>query len=78
MFTEHIFQSDNGTFSIDMDKGESNIDYAEAFEIIPDSGYQKADFTITVKNSSLLDYEDENWKIIKLHVSYLNTFISDD
>ncbi|XP_033213887.1 LOW QUALITY PROTEIN: cadherin-23-like [Belonocnema kinseyi] len=39
-----------------------------AFLIIPNNGYQLGNFTISVVNAALLDYEDENWRNINIKI----------
>ncbi|XP_044757697.1 protocadherin Fat 4-like isoform X3 [Coccinella septempunctata] len=70
---EDMDLGDNGTFSIIMDNGESSVDYAKAFELIPDSGYQHASFSLTVIDSNSLDYENEDWKEIKFNIIAIET-----
>lgn len=37
-------------------------DYSSAFNIVPNTGYQKQTFTISVADISLIDYEDDDWR----------------
>lgn len=67
---EAIFlQAENAQFDVKLDN-DGSIDWKSAFIIIPNSAYQLGTFTITVVNASLLDYEDEAWRNIKLKVCF--------
>lgn len=46
----------------------SLINYAEPFNVIPTKGYQESSFTITVTNTTKLDYEDLEWQNFKIIV----------
>ncbi|XP_057321073.1 protocadherin Fat 4-like isoform X2 [Microplitis mediator] len=46
----------------------SSYNWHSAFLIVPNSGYQSSNFTISVINASLLDYEDENWRNIQIEI----------
>lgn len=46
-----------------------NILYWDAFDLIPDSGYQTNNFKLSVRNATPVDYEDDNWREFKLQVS---------
>ncbi|KAK9884529.1 hypothetical protein WA026_007371 [Henosepilachna vigintioctopunctata] len=60
----------NGTYTVQMDCSNYEVNYCEAFQIIPSQGFQKADFSLSVKNSTKLDYDnqEENWKNITLDI----------
>lgn len=36
--------------------------YNSPFQVIPSQGYQEYSFSLSIINSTLLDYEDENWR----------------
>lgn len=65
----------------------SPIDFSEAFNIIPTNGYQLQNFTISVVNTQLLDFEEERWqnfsltvisyKHLDLYMMKINFFFSD-
>lgn len=37
-------------------------EYSSAFNIVPNTGYQKQTFTLSVADISLIDYEDPDWR----------------
>lgn len=40
----------------------STNSYNSAFQVIPSQGYQNYSFSLSIINSVLLDYEDDNWR----------------
>lgn len=55
---------DHATYSISILPAE----FAEALNIIPINGYQLQNFTISVANTELLDYEDDLWRAFNITV----------
>ncbi|KAK0078156.1 hypothetical protein PV325_002927 [Microctonus aethiopoides] len=47
---------------------DSIYHWSTAYQIVPNNGYQTNNFTISVVNASLLDYEDENWRNMKIKI----------
>lgn len=47
----------------------SIINYAEPFNVIPTKGYQESSFTISVINTTKLDYEDLEWQRFQIIVN---------
>lgn len=43
-------------------------EYAKAFNIIPINGYQTQSFTISVADTSMIDFEDANWQNFEVFV----------
>lgn len=43
------------------DTSDNGILYTEAFQV-PSQGYQNYTFSLSIIDSSLLDYDDENWQ----------------
>jgi len=37
-------------------------DYSAAFNIVPNSGYQRQTYSIYVQNTNLIDYENDEWQ----------------
>lgn len=59
--------AENAQFSVSL-VDQSKYNWSSAFLVVPTSGYQNGIFTISVVNASLLDYEDENWKVIDIQL----------
>ncbi|XP_051174171.1 protein dachsous-like [Leptopilina boulardi] len=59
--------AENAQFDVKLENDDI-INWKSAFIIIPNSAYQLGTFTISVVNATLLDYEDENWRNIKLKI----------
>lgn len=55
----------NATYLVTLTPNE----YNQAFSIIPSTGYQLQNFTISVINTVLIDYEDEIWRNFSMTVS---------
>lgn len=68
----YVFDSDLGphaTYEVALQRGgEGAINFAEAFIIIPSSGYQNQTFAISVIDTNLIDYENENWQTFEIEV----------
>ncbi|KAF5276238.1 hypothetical protein FQR65_LT04043 [Abscondita terminalis] len=45
-----------------------DTEFSKAFQIVPNSGYQTATFSISVINSELLDYENTDWREFELTI----------
>ncbi|XP_044005260.1 protocadherin Fat 1-like isoform X2 [Aphidius gifuensis] len=58
--------AENGQYSVKLTDSEYN--WSSAFLIVPNNGYQSGNFTITIIDASLLDYEDENWRNIEINI----------
>lgn len=41
---------------------DSSFSYNTPFQVIPSSGYQEYTFSLSIINTTLLDYEDANWR----------------
>ncbi|XP_043480675.1 cadherin-23-like isoform X2 [Leptopilina heterotoma] len=59
--------AENAQFDVKLEN-EGDVNWKSAFIIIPNSAYQLGTFTISVVNASLLDYEDEKWRNMKLKI----------
>ncbi|XP_012257858.2 protocadherin Fat 4-like isoform X2 [Athalia rosae] len=59
--------AENAQFTVEL-TDDSEFDWSSAFLVIPNSGYQLGTFIITVINASLLDYEDANWRNMKIQM----------
>lgn len=70
-----LFQGENAQFSVELQENEerlySNVSYTDAFLVVPTAGYKSGDFTINVKNSTYLDFENEPWQNITFYVRKL-------
>lgn len=55
---------DHATYSVSL----SDEFYAKALRIIPGFGYQLQNFTISVGDPYLLDYEEETWRYFNITV----------
>lgn len=62
-----ILQAENAQYSVHL-TDDSDYKWHSAFLIVPNTGYQNTYFTISVSDALLLDYEDENWRNIKIEV----------
>ncbi|XP_065371260.1 cadherin-23-like [Calliphora vicina] len=68
-FIEDLDLGSNATYNVLLTNAIGTIKYAEAFTMIPNSGYQKTDFSLTVTHADLLDYENENWRSFELKIN---------
>lgn len=59
----------HATYTVSL-TNEVGIQYWEAFDLVPNSGYQNTTFRVSVGNATPVDYEDENWRQFKLNVSF--------
>lgn len=46
------------------------IDYSQAFNIVPSTGYQRQSFAISVIDTSLIDFENRNWQSFEIEVRF--------
>lgn len=61
-FNRLIFpQSENAMYTVTLIDTSTN-EYNTAFQVIPSRGYQEYSFSLSIINSALLDYEDDNWR----------------
>lgn len=71
-----LFQGENAQFSVELQENEqrlhSNVSYTDAFLVVPTAGYKSGNFTINVKNSTYLDFENEPWQNITFYVRNLD------
>ncbi|XP_057662617.1 protocadherin Fat 4-like [Diorhabda carinulata] len=60
----------NAQFKVNLEKygEEKDIDYTEAYMVVPGVGYRTGTFQISVKNNEYLDFEDDVWKTHKYYV----------
>lgn len=59
----------HATYEVELLRGgEGVINFAEAFIIIPSSGYQNQTFAISVIDTNLIDYENEAWRTFEIEV----------
>lgn len=67
-----LFQGENAQFSVELQENEerlhSDVSYTDAFLVVPTAGYKNGIFTINVKNSTYLDFENEPWQNITFYV----------
>ncbi|XP_037819620.1 cadherin-23-like [Lucilia sericata] len=68
-FIEDLDLGSNATYNVFLTNPVETIKYAEAFTMIPNSGYQKTEFSLTVTHADQLDYEDENWRNFELKIT---------
>ncbi|XP_074096384.1 cadherin-AgCad1-like isoform X3 [Cotesia typhae] len=59
--------AENAQYSVHL-TDDSDYNWHSAFLIVPNTGYQNTYFTISVSDALLLDYEDENWRNIKIEI----------
>ncbi|KAM7362387.1 cadherin-AgCad1-like [Cochliomyia hominivorax] len=68
-FIEDLDLGSNATYNVFLTNPSGAIQYAEAFTMIPNSGYQRTDFSLTVTQADQLDYENENWRNFELKIT---------
>lgn len=62
-YVEDIDLGEHASYEIVLSQNDDVVaDYAKAFSIVPNNGYQRQSFTISVANTSLIDYEDPDWQ----------------
>lgn len=64
----------NASYEIMLTQNHENVEFSKAFNIIPSNGYQTQSFTISVANTAIIDYEEEEWQQFEITVS--KTFFS--
>lgn len=52
-----------------IEEAGSLAEYSKAFNIVPNNGYQEQGFTISIANTSLIDFEDTLWREFDIIVS---------
>lgn len=65
LYVEDIDLGGNAMYNVQLTPEE----FAAAFNIVPQTGYQKQYFTISVANASMLDYENPNFRSFNINVS---------
>uniref|UniRef100_A0A1B0B2E9 Cadherin domain-containing protein n=1 Tax=Glossina palpalis gambiensis TaxID=67801 RepID=A0A1B0B2E9_9MUSC len=58
----------NASYTIYLSQANVATDYAKAFSLTPDNGYQRTNFSLNVVNTELLDYENEQWREFVLRI----------
>lgn len=70
LIVDDIDLGPNASYEVLLSKTESAaVEYSNAFNVIPTNGYQRQGFTVTVTNTSLIDYEDVDWQEFEIMVS---------
>uniref|UniRef100_A0A1I8P4M8 Cadherin domain-containing protein n=1 Tax=Stomoxys calcitrans TaxID=35570 RepID=A0A1I8P4M8_STOCA len=59
----------NATYNVFFSNHNQTTMYANAFAMVPNSGYQRTEFSLTVTQADRLDYENENWRSFDLKIS---------
>ncbi|XP_018580313.1 cadherin-23 isoform X1 [Anoplophora glabripennis] len=69
IFIRDIDTGQNAQFTVELeDLQENEIEYTDAFMIVPTAGYRTDQFQIIVKNVSYIDYELPGWTDISFNV----------
>lgn len=62
-FVEDVDLGQHASYEVVLSQEATDVEeYAKAFNIIPINGYQNQSFTISVADTSMIDYEDEKWQ----------------
>lgn len=73
-YIEDIDLGPNASYEVILSQETSALDdFAKAFNVIPSNGYQKQSFTISVANTSMIDFEDGNWQDFEVIVQATET-----
>lgn len=64
----------NASYEIILSQEDQSEEFSKAFNIIPSNGYQRQSFTISVANTTLIDYEVDEWQKFDITVSYKTTW----
>lgn len=63
LYVEDLDLGDHATYEVILTQSDdASADYSSAFNIVPGNGYQRQSFSISVINTTLIDYEDEKWQ----------------
>ncbi|XP_061386106.1 cadherin-23-like [Musca vetustissima] len=65
-YVEDVDLGTNASYNIYFINDNGSIQYSNAFAMIPNSGYQKTDFSLSVTQADKLDYENEDWRSFQL------------
>lgn len=68
-FTDYILQGKNATYLVSLESTSTEHNFIQPFTVIPNKGYQESNFTITISDINLLDYEVEAWQKFTITVS---------
>jgi hypothetical protein len=69
LYVEDIDLGPNASYQILLtQKIDSISEYSNAFSVVPNAGYQMQNFTISVANTDLLDFEDLDWQNFEIMV----------
>lgn len=72
-YVEDIDLGEHASYEIALSQSDDAAAiFSEAFNIVPSNGYQKQTFTISVANTDLIDYENEEWQEIDILVRFFN------
>lgn len=63
----------NASYEVILSQEDESEEFSKAFNIIPTNGYQSQSFTISVANTTLIDYEVDEWQKFEITVSYRAT-----
>ncbi|XP_075148855.1 cadherin-AgCad1-like [Haematobia irritans] len=58
----------NATYNVFFSYTNLTENFAEAFAMVPNSGYQKTEFSLTITQAEKLDYENEEWRSFQLKI----------
>lgn len=70
LYIEDLDLGPHATYEVILTHRDENVEveYSDAFTIVPSSGYQKQSFAISVTNTNLIDFEDELWQSFEITV----------
>ncbi|XP_066248593.1 protocadherin Fat 4-like isoform X2 [Euwallacea similis] len=77
IFIQDIDTGENAQFSVELleddERAHADVEYTDAFLIIPTAGYRSGNFTINVKNATYLDFENEPWQNFSFYIHSWDT-----
>ena len=77
-YVEDIDLGEHASYEIVLSQtDDAAAEFSKAFNIVPSNGYQKQTFTISVADTSLIDFENENWQNIEILVRATETSFRD-
>jgi hypothetical protein len=71
LYIEDLDLGPHATYEVILTQSEdSDVEYSDAFTIVPNSGYQRQSFAVSVTNTSLIDFENTKWQNFEITVRF--------
>jgi hypothetical protein len=69
LYIEDVDLGPHATYEVVLtQRDDAASDFAKAFSIVPNAGYQLQNFTVSVANTALIDFEEADWQEFEIMV----------